>query len=147
MDAVQEHSILLIEDNPDHASIIEQAFRACSSGVKLRIVQNAEEATAYLLGVGPYGDRSQFALPRLILLDLNLPGRSGIQFVEWLRQREDGRCLPVIALTGVGDYEFVKKAFAAGVNSYIEKPGEFEELKSAIALVLKYWLVLSARPA
>ena len=141
-----EQTVLLIEDNPDDAKTVELAFQRSGFGADLHIVRDAEEATAYISGIGPFTDRVHFPIPALILLDMNLPGRSGLQFVEWLRHRDECRILPVIALTGVVDYELVKKAFAAGVNSYIQKPKDFGELESAIRLLLKYWLILSARP-
>ena len=146
MESLRDRTVLLVEDDPDDAKVVELAFERSGFDAGLRIVQNAEEATAYVSGLGPFVDRVQFPQPALILLDMNLPGRSGLQFVQWLRQREDSRIVPVIALTGVVDYELIKKAFAAGVNSYIQKPHDFPELESAIKLLLKYWLVLSAPP-
>jgi CheY-like chemotaxis protein len=141
-----DQTVLLIEDNPDDAKVIELAVRQSGYNVDLHLLHDAEEATAYISGIGPFTDRTHFPIPALILLDMNLPGRSGLQFVDWLRHRHECRIIPVIALTGVVDYELVKKAFAAGVNSYIQKPKDFEELASAIRILLKYWLILSARP-
>ena len=144
--SLRDQTVLLVEDNPDDARIVELAIEKSGFDVLLRIVRNAEEATAYISGIGPFTDRVNFPLPALILLDLNLPGRSGLQFVDWLRHRDESRIIPVIALTGMVEYEMIKKAFAAGVNSYIQKPKDFAELQSAVHLVLKYWLILSARP-
>lgn len=142
----EDRTVLLIEDNPDDAKVVELAIQRSGIAADLQIARDAEEATAYISGIGPFTDRAQFPTPALILLDLNLPGRSGLQFVDWLRHRDEGRIIPVIALTGVVDDDLVKKAFTAGVNSYIPKPKEFEELESAIRVLLKYWLILSARP-
>jgi len=146
MEGIPAPTVLLVEDNPDDAKMVDAAFQRSGIEATLKVVRDAEEATAYLTGVGPFSDRSTYAVPALILLDMNLPGRSGLQFVEWLRRREENRILPVIALTGLVDYDLVKKSFAAGVNSYLQKPKGFAELESALQLVLKFWLVLSARP-
>jgi DNA-binding response OmpR family regulator len=146
MRSLHDQTVLLIEDDAGDAHGVELAFQRSGFSVELQVVRNAEEATAYISGIGPFTDRSQFPIPALILLDMNLPGRSGLQFVDWLRHRDECRIIPVIALTGAVDYDLIKKAFAAGVNSYIQKPKEFAELEAAIRLLLKYWLILSARP-
>src|SRR5262245_46342594 len=115
MDGDRDPTVLLVEDNSDDAGMVQEAFQRSGFEATLKIVRDAEEATDYMRGVGPFSDRSTYALPALILLDMNLPGRSGLQFVQWLRQREESRIVPVIALTGMIDYGLVKKAFAAGV--------------------------------
>lgn len=146
MRTLGDRMVLLVEDDADDAKVVELAFERSGFDAALRILRNAEEATAYVTGLGPFGDRTQFPLPSLILLDMNLPGRSGLQFVDWLRGREESRPIPVIAFTGMVDNDLIRKAFSAGVNSYIQKPTDIAEMESALRLVLKYWLVLSARP-
>jgi|SRR5688572_21216317 len=147
MDDVLDHTVLLVEDNPDDAGFVQVAVERSGVPANLKIVRDAEEARAYLSGADPFRDRTRFPQPVLILLDLNLPGASGIRFVEWLRQGEERRLIPVIALTGIVDYDVIKSAFSAGVNSYLLKPKEFAELEAALRLALRYWLVLSSRPA
>jgi CheY-like chemotaxis protein len=147
MKALERNKIvLLVEDDPLDIELITQAFGRLECGENLRSARDAEEATAYVLGVSPFLDRSKYPLPSVILLDVKLPGRTGLQFLEWYRQRPESQGVPVIALTSQVDYSQVKRVFELGATSYITKPRVFEDLVEAIRTVITYWLVLNTWP-
>ena len=95
-----ESTILLVEDDPDDVLLIQRAVRKAKIANPLQVVGNGDDAVAYLAGEGPYGDRERYPLPVLMLLDLKLPRRSGLEVLAWLRRQPgDVRRLRVVILT------------------------------------------------
>src|SRR6185369_14560681 len=90
--------ILLVEDNPDDVALVERAFRQVAPGYQLMSMRDGREGMEYLLGLGAYRDRKLFPLPRMILLDLQMPNVDGFQFLEWLRREPELKHLPVVVL-------------------------------------------------
>jgi CheY-like chemotaxis protein len=87
-------TVLVVEDDPNDVLLIERAFRKAQVGAGLQVVGDGDKAVAYLGGQGPYADRGRHPLPVLILLDLKLPRRSGLEVLDWLRGRDGLRRLP-----------------------------------------------------
>ncbi|HKW94308.1 MAG TPA: response regulator [Methylomirabilota bacterium] len=144
--SVSSYPILLVEDSPDDALLIQRAFRKANLANPVQLVQDGEEAVAYLSGAPPFEDRARFPLPVFMLLDLKLPRRSGLEVLEWLRQRSDIKRLPVVVLTSSRETVDVNRAYDLGVNSYLTKPVGFEALLEMVKNVNLYWLVLNERP-
>ena len=138
--------ILLVEDSPDDALLIQRAFRKANLANPVQLVRDGEEAVAYLSGAAPYDDRGQFPLPVFMLLDLKLPRRSGLEVLAWLRQESAVRRLPVVVLTSSRESVDVNRAYDLGVNSYLTKPVGFEALMEMVKNVNLYWLVLNESP-
>lgn len=91
-------------------------------------------------------DREQHPLPVLILLDLKLPGMSGLELLRWLRQQKDLRRIPVLVLTSETDHGYIKAAYDAGANSYLLKSPAPEEIDRVVNLISNYWLKLNEFP-
>ena len=87
----EKMSILLVEDLEDDILLIRRAFAAAKLTTPLYVVRDGEEAIEYLSGTGAYGDRQAHPLPSLVLLDVKLPRRSGLEVLLWLRARDDLR--------------------------------------------------------
>lgn len=138
--------ILLVEDSPDDALLIQRAFRKANLANPVQLVRDGEEAVAYLSGAAPYDDRGRFPLPVFMLLDLKLPRRSGLEVLAWLRQESAVRRLPVVVLTSSRESVDVNRAYDLGVNSYLTKPVGFEALIEMVKNVNLYWLVLNESP-
>ena len=138
--------ILLVEDSPDDALLIQRAFRKANLANPVQLVRDGEEAVAYLSGAAPYDDRGRFPLPVFMLLDLKLPRRSGLEVLAWLRQESVVRRLPVVVLTSSRESVDVNRAYDLGVNSYLTKPVGFEALIEMVKNVNLYWLVLNESP-
>ena len=138
--------ILLVEDSPDDALLIQRAFRKANLANPVQLVRDGEEAVAYLSGGAPYDDRGRFPLPVFMLLDLKLPRRSGLEVLAWLRQESAVRRLPVVVLTSSRESVDVNRAYDLGVNSYLTKPVGFEALIEMVKNVNLYWLVLNESP-
>jgi CheY-like chemotaxis protein len=144
--SVDSYPILLVEDSPDDALLIQRAFRKANLANPVQLAQDGEQAVAYLSGAPPFEDRARFPLPVFMLLDLKLPRRSGLEVLEWLRQRSEIKRLPVVVLTSSRETVDVNRAYDLGVNSYLTKPVGFEALLEMVKNVNLYWLVLNERP-
>jgi CheY-like chemotaxis protein len=140
------YPILLVEDSPDDALLIQRAFRKANLANPVQLVRDGEEAVAYLSGAAPYADRTRFPLPVFMLLDLKLPRRSGLEVLAWVRQESVVRRLPVVVLTSSRESVDVNRAYDLGVNSYLTKPVGFEALLEMVKNVNLYWLVLNENP-
>jgi len=139
-------TILLVEDDADDALLIQRAFRKAQIANPIQVVSDGDEAVAYLSGAEPYGDRRQFPLPVLILMDLKMPRRSGFEVIEWLRSHPGLKRTPVVVLTSSREPVDVNRAYELGANSYLLKPVTFETLQEMMKAISLYWLVFSEMP-
>ncbi|MGY3266432.1 MULTISPECIES: response regulator [unclassified Lysobacter] len=139
--------ILLVEDNPDDVELTRLAFDEAKIANQLAVVGDGAEALDYLFARGRFADRDAADLPSLVLLDLNLPKVDGREVLQAIRANEATRALPVVVLTTSTEPFDVEATYALGVNSYIQKPVDFEQFVWAVKQVGLYWLVLNhSRP-
>ena len=135
--------ILLVEDNPDDVELTRLAFDEAQVANRLVAVGDGAEALDYLFARGRYADRNPDELPSIVLLDLNLPKVDGREVLQAIRSNDATRTLPVIVLTTSTEPFDVEASYALGVNSYIQKPVDFERFVWAVKQVGLYWLVLN----
>src|SRR5919201_569902 len=138
--------ILLVEDNPSDAALIARAFDRSGVVNPICRLKDGEEALAYLTGAGSYANRKDNPLPAVILLDLNLPRFNGYQLMIWLRMQPELKRIPVVVLTESRDADSINRAYDAGANSYLVKPGSSEEIAHMVELVRNYWMSLNEPP-
>lgn len=133
-------TVLLVEDEANDALLLQRAFHRANLTSLLRVVTDGEQAMIFLESVV---EKSQ-EIPSLVLLDLNLPRTSGLEVLEWLRQKPAPlKDLPVIVLTSSRDTDDIDKAYSLGANSYMAKPsGNFDGL----AQMVKEFDALSKKP-
>ena len=146
MSDAADSTLLVVEDEANDRFLIERAVRKARILNPLQMVTNGEEAVSYLTGEGAFADRAAHPLPILVLLDLKLPRRSGIEVLSWIRASPRFHSLPVVVLTSSPDSGDVQRAYKAGANSYLVKPVAFEGLQQMIESLGLYWLVLSRLP-
>jgi CheY-like chemotaxis protein len=135
-----------VEDDPDDVALIERAFRRANLANTVKVARDGEEAVAYLAGTGAHADRSASPLPVLILLDLKIPRRSGHEVLEWMRDQEGVRRIPVAVLTSSRERRDVDRAYDLGANAYLVKPVDFEELMRLVRSLHLFWLMLNEPP-
>jgi CheY-like chemotaxis protein len=141
------YTVLLVEDEPDDAILMRRAFQKANVGIPLQIVHDGEEAISYLSGQSEFADRDRFPLPSLILLDLKLPRKSGLEVLGWIRSRPTGlRRLNVIVFSSSSQSADVNRAYELGANSYIVKPLDFDRLLDLVKTLDLYWLILNEAP-
>ena len=138
--------ILLAEDDPNDVLLIERAFQRTHVANSLQVVRDGEEALAYLSGQAPYADRERHPLPVLMLMDLKMPRKSGLEVLEWVRRQPGLKRLPIIVLTSSNQSPDINRAYELGANSYLVKPAGFDSLLDLVKNLDMYWLILNEKP-
>jgi CheY-like chemotaxis protein len=139
-------AFLLVEDNEDDIILLKRAFAKCRVLNPLKVVKNGSEAMAYLEGSGRYRDRQEFPLPRLVLLDIKMPGIDGLEVLKWIRQHPSHRSLRVIMLTSSDAIRDVNAAYQLGANSFLIKPNDFDDLVKLTQAIQGYWIWTDTGP-
>src|SRR5262245_29179549 len=143
---MSDGTILLAEDDPNDVILFQRAMGRASLGAySLQVVRDGEEAISYLNGQSAYANRNRYPLPALLLLDLKMPRKTGLEVLSWLRRQPQLRHLTVVFLTSSNSAEDIRLAYEAGANSYLVKPVEFMELVEMIRNVIVYWLDFNQR--
>lgn len=122
------HAVLLVEDNPDDAILMQSAWRAAQITNPLPIVTDGEQALAYLEGTGAYSDRGKYPMPIAVFLDLKLPRIDGLDVLAAVRANPALRHLQIDVLSASSRDADVRRANELGANSYIVKPSRVQEL-------------------
>jgi CheY-like chemotaxis protein len=141
-------ALLVVEDDSNDVFFIRRGLAKAGVSEDVREARDGEEALAYLRGEGPYADRARFPLPSLILLDLKLPKRSGLEVLDWLRGGPDGlREIPVIVLTSSKQKCDMDRAAELGIVAYHIKPVGYQQFVSQVEAIGLYWRSLTPKPA
>jgi CheY-like chemotaxis protein len=127
--------------------LLRRAFDRTEPAVELKWLPNGDAAVDYLSGIGSYSDRLVNPLPALVLLDLKLPRRSGLEVIAWIRSQIGTlKTLPVVMLTSSNHLLDVNRAYESGVNSFITKPATSVELERITRVLKHYWLTVNQAP-
>jgi two-component system, response regulator len=139
-----EGKILLADDNPDDRDLAMRAFERHDLARQVDLVADGQQALDYLLADGPDGRLRP--LPRLVLLDLNLPKVGGLEVLRRIRAAERTRLVPVVVLSSSGEHRDILESYALGANSYVRKPVSFTDFVEASRQLGTYWLSLNQAP-
>ena len=131
--------LLHVEDDLGDKELLQHACRAAQAKINLHWVQDGEAAVEFLSGHGEFADRDRYPLPKLILLDLKMPRKSGLEVVAWLRGHPVLKGLPVVIFTASNNPGDVKRAFELGANSFVVKPHSIEELMVLVGQFKASW--------
>ncbi|MBI3160753.1 MAG: response regulator [Chloroflexi bacterium] len=140
------NTILLVEDDPTDAHLLQRAVSSRARNCRLQHAADGEQAIEYLNGVGPFADRLEHPLPQIVLLDLKLPRASGFDVLAWVKSQPRLRNLPIIVLSSSDEPADMRRAYAAGANSYLVKPSDYRQLAALVASIETYWMKLNERP-
>ena len=139
-------TILLVEDDENDLELFLRAYTKARIANPMQRAAHGDEAVAYLEGTGKFADRTAHPLPVLVLLDVKLPRRSGLEVLAWIREQSGLKRLPVVMLTSSRDSGDINRAYDLGANSYLVKPVAFESLLELVRSLNIYWLVLNQQP-
>ena len=131
MPETQEVTILLVEDDPGHARLIEKNLRRSNVANNIVKAGDGQQAIDYLFGQGEHAG-SKPPSPLLVLLDLNLPVLDGYQVLQRMKADERTKHIPVIVLTTTDDRREVSRCYDLGCNVYVTKPVEYAQFSEAI---------------
>lgn len=131
--------VLLIEDDTVDVKTVRRVFDAHGGPHRLRVFNGGEPALDYLWGRGGYQHTPDRRRPGLILLDLNMPGMSGLEFLALLKSDPELRCIPVVVLSTSGLESDIQASYNAGVAGYFVKPLEYAQFAGTVQNILRYW--------
>jgi|GEM_PF-370411 len=129
--------ILYAEDSDDDAFLMKRAFAKANFPGTLVVVPHGVSAMGYLVGEGSYANRTEYPLPRLILLDIKMPHMGGLDVLKWIRSSEKWDETPVIMLTSSSQPSDVETAYKNGANCYLVKPTNLDAFRELVEGLIK----------
>jgi two-component system response regulator len=135
--------VLLVEDDPGDVLLTSEAFAQHHLDVQLHVVGDGEEATRFLRRTGDFAGAPR---PALVLLDLNLPRRSGLEVLADLKADPELRTIPVVVLTTSQAQQDIQCSYQLHTNAYIVKPIDADQFSAAIGQIDDLFLTLAAQP-
>lgn len=141
--AVRPIELLLIEDSPVDVMLMREALLDAKVINNLHVVEDGEQAWAYLLQIPPF---ERAPSPDLILLDLNLPRLSGLELLDRIKGHEALRAIPVVVLSTSTAIEDLRAAYGAHANCYVAKPADLESLINIVRSIDSFWICVVALP-
>jgi CheY-like chemotaxis protein len=143
--SVENPVLLHVEDDPNDSLLLQRACFKAQVQASVASVSDGEQAVAYLEGRNGFADRVKYPLPDVILLDLKMPRKGGLEVLEWMRERGCIGDSVVIVFTSSRHEEDVSRAYALGAKCYHLKPVSFEDLIRFVKSMTSYWFHLNAR--
>jgi len=136
--------VLLAEDNADHAFFTTRAFHdAHGDGLEMHTVSDGEEVLEFLRQRGRFTDVRR---PHLIVLDLKMPKKSGLEVLAEMREDSELRVIPVVVLSSSDRTEDIRASYAGGANSYVTKPTTLSGLREGVGELARYWMDIASLP-
>ncbi len=142
---MKNQKILLVEDNPDDEALTLRALKRANFANDVVVARDGAEALDFLFGTDSHEGR-EIELPRVILLDLNLPKIDGLEVLRRIRAEKRTKLLPVVILTSSNEERDVINGYELGANSYVRKPIDFAEFAGAVAQLGLFWLLVNEAP-
>jgi CheY-like chemotaxis protein len=137
--------VLLVEDDPVDLQLTLREL-AKDDNLQVQVARDGEEALDFLFCRGAFAIRSLSNPPKLVLLDLKLPKVDGLQVLREVKAMPETQAIPVIALTSSREEKDLVECYRLGVNSYIQKPVDFEKFRDTIRAVGTYWATFNQSP-
>jgi len=141
--AWRSFNVLVVESNPADAYLTVQALKQAGFSSDVNVIEDGENALAYLRQEGLYGSAQ---VPDLILLDLNLAPISGLDILTEIRSNPELGCTPVLILSGSQNQEDVRKAYQLGANCFITKPGNLDQFMRFMKSCHEFWCTVVTLP-
>jgi len=143
---MNRNPILLVEDNPDDQTLILRALKKNNILNEVVLVRDGVEALDYLFSTGAHQGRDPDLMPQVVLLDIKLPKLDGLEVLKRIRADERTKRLPVVILTSSREQQDLIASYDSGVNSYIQKPVDFNQFSDAVRKLGLYWILLNIPP-
>ncbi|MBI3959676.1 MAG: response regulator [Chloroflexi bacterium] len=139
-------TILMAEDDPDDRLLAQEALAEAHLLNELRFVEDGQELIDYLQRQGNYANPDSAPRPGLILLDLNMPRKTGREALIEIKANPTVRCIPIVVLTTSKAEEDILRSYNLGVNSFITKPVTFDALVDVMKILGRYWFEIVVLP-
>ncbi len=135
--------ILLVEDNPGDVRLTAETFRAGKVANELHVAKDGEDALAFLRREPPHADAPR---PDLVILDLNLPRKDGIEVLTEIKQDDSLQVIPIVILTTSAAEQDVLQSYELKANAYVTKPIEVHDFIAAVTSIEDFWLNIVRLP-
>ena len=132
-------TMLLFEDDDNDAFLLKRALQKANINNPIHRVRDGQEGIEYLSGSGPYQDRQHFPFPRVVLLDLKMPRKSGMEVLEWMKKHPEFKVIPTIIFTASKEQQDVAMSYGLGANCCVTKPSKFEDLEHLVRILNEFW--------
>lgn len=142
-DASKPVEILLAEDNPGDVKLTEKALERGDVINNLHVVTDGVEALAYLRQEGEYAEKPR---PDLVLLDLNMPKKDGIEVLEAISEDPELQRIPIVVLTSSEAEEDIIRSYDLHANAYLTKPVDFDGFLDIVSRIEEFWLSVVKMP-
>jgi CheY-like chemotaxis protein len=136
--------ILLVEDSPDDIVLTTEALKDGKVRNRVSVVEDGEEAMAFLRREGRHATAPR---PDLILLDLNLPRKSGREVLQEVKQDPHLKRIPVVIMTTSSDEKDILQAYNCHANCYVTKPVDLDQFLGVVRSIEHFWLTVVKLPA
>lgn len=133
-------SILIVEDNEDDLFILKRAFKLAGIVNDFRTAEDGQQAIDYLQGVAPFDDREAYPVPAIVLLDLKLPIKTGLEVLAWIKQQPALGGVIILILTSSSEDKDVTRAYELGANAFLVKPASADKLTDMVRALDCFWL-------
>jgi CheY-like chemotaxis protein len=140
-----EVQILLVEDSPQEVELTLEVLESEHLANRIHVARDGEEALDFLFCRGSFAGRES-GPPKLVLLDLKLPKVNGLEVLQALKSDPRTKAIPVVVLTSSREQQDMITSYNLGVNSYIQKPVDFEQFRIKVKELGLYWLVVNDPP-
>ncbi len=135
-----QNCVLHVEDDENDVLLLDLAFKQAGITTPVQVVSDGQQAIDYLARVGRFADREKYPAPRLVLLDLNLPGKNGLEVLDWIRDQPALKDLVVIVFSSWAHKGDVEHASKVGAHSYVLKPMDIDQYRKFAKRVKDTWL-------
>ncbi len=135
-----DSTVLIVDDNPDHAELLRVAGKRVVPGVSFQAVVDGQEALDYLAGEAPFDDRAQHPYPSLVLLDLMMPRLDGFGVLARLQGRQWVNRVPIVVLTTSSNPVDEARAMALGADGFHSKPTGVDRVGALLEEIVGRWL-------
>ena len=144
MEKIKPATILLVEDDPGDQKLITVSLKNQKIGNEVYTADSGEEAMDFLYQRGKYSHGT--SRPDLILLDLNMPGMGGKEFLRRIKEDEKMKSIPVIILTSSDSDDDIIDTYNLHASGYVKKPVKLEDFKRVMKQINEYWFVICRLP-
>lgn len=142
---MDQASILVVDDNPDHLELTVMALGECCDVAGIATVTDGVEALDYLFGRGPYAARDTGQQPRLVILDMKLVRLHGLEVLKALRADPRTETIPVVMHSSSTEKNDIAACYAHGANSYVRKATDYDELRRKMRQLYDFWIIVNER--
>ena len=137
--------VLMVEDDINDEAVVHRALRSLEPNCIVLVARDGSEALDYLNRTGVFEGLKTQPHPDLVILDLKLPKVTGLEVLRSIRENEVTALLPVVVFSSSSDQADVDACYRLGVNSFVQKPLDYDEFVEAVRLIGRYWLGFSHR--